>query len=162
MTELSKPNITNYDAFKLAERVFYGNVLEQSAAYVGASHLTYEGFNKFIEIVGKKEYFGWITQYLRIHSNRDKLAPYVESGLISGDHSEDFFIAVRLSYFSKEVIDNALKEGQIKVGMSFLEINDFFNRNFPSKSERVTKKTKVENEKMIRRARHFFLVNQVS
>lgn len=157
---LNSKNITNHDAFRLAERAIYGNTLEKSSAHVEATLLTFEDFNKFIEIIGQKEYFDWITQRLRIHLNREKLAPYLECGLISGDFSEDFFIAHLLSYYSKEVIDKAIAEGSICPKMSFLEINDFFYTKFPKKYQRTTKKVKEDNQRMVLLARYDFLKNQ--
>ncbi len=143
--------------FSLAERVFWGNVLERCQAYVNATQLSFEGFSKFLEIVGESDYRNWITQYLRVYLNREKLTPYLKSGLISGDHSEDFYIAVLLSYYPKELIDNLVNNGELKPGMSFLDINDYFNKKFPTKRIRLTKKIKEENENLIYRARVKYL-----
>lgn len=147
-------------AYKLAERVFYGDILERSAAYVGASLLSYEAKQKFLQMVGKSQYRNWISHYLCIHLNSEKLVPYLESGLISGDRSGDLFIAFLLAKCSTEYIDHALKYGYIKPGMSFIEINNHLIKNESFKSQRLTKKIKAENERLILEARISYLKNQ--
>jgi len=147
-------------AYKLAERVFFGDILERSKAYVEASILSYEAKEKFLQMVGQKQYHDYLSHYLCIHLNREKLQPYCTSGLISGENGNDFFIAFSLAKCSTEYIDHALEYGYIKPGMSFIEINNHLIQNKSYKFQRLTKKIKAENDRLIYAARALYLKNQ--
>lgn len=134
-------------AYRLVERISYGNILEKAQAYVEVSLLGHDADLKFFEMIDRKGYEDWSHLYLRIYLFRAHLQPYLDMGLISGDKFSQFAIANQLANSDKEVIDDLLSKELIKPGMSFHEIRKEFIRieSRQKKARRMTQKRMKEN-----------------
>ena len=134
-------------AYRLVERISYGNILEKAQAYVEVSLLGHDADLKFFEMIDRKDYEDWSHLYLRIYLFRAHLQPYLDMGLISGDKFSQFAIANQLANSDKEVIDDLLSKELIKPGMSCHDIRKEFIRieSRQKKARRMTQKRMKEN-----------------
>jgi hypothetical protein len=134
-------------AYRLVERISYGNILEKAQAYVEVSLLGHDADLKFFEMIDRKDYEDWSHLYLRIYLFRAHLQPYLDMGLISGDKFSQFAIANQLANSDKEVIDDLLLKELIKPGMSCHDIRKEFIRieSRQKKARRMTQKRMKEN-----------------
>ena len=134
-------------AYRLVERISYGNILEKAQAYVEVSLLGHDADLKFFEMIDRKDYEDWSHLYLRIYLFRSHLQPYLDMGLISGDKFSQFAVANQLANSDKEVIDDLLSKELIKPGMSCHDIRKEFMRieSRQKKARRMTQKRMKEN-----------------
>jgi len=147
LTNLICKEDSEIGAYRLVERITYGNILERSQAYVEVSLLGHEANLKFFEMIHRKSYEDWSHLYLRIYLFRAHLQPYLDMGLISGDKFSKFAIALQLSRFDKVVIDDLLSKNLIKPNTDFFYIRKEFMKleDQQIKARRMTQKRMKEN-----------------
>jgi len=147
LTNLICKEDSEIGAYRLVERITYGNILERSQAYVEVSLLGHEANLKFFEMIHRKSYEDWSHLYLRIYLYRAHLQPYLDMGLISGDKFSQFAIALQLSRFDKVVIDDLLSKKLIKPNTDFFDIRKEFIKleDQQKKARRMTQKRMKEN-----------------
>ena len=147
LTNLICKEDSEIGAYRLVERIIYGNILERSQAYVEARLLGHDAELKFFEMVNRKNYEDKIYLFLRIYLFRAHLQPYLDMGLISGDRFSQYAIALVLPDHSKEVIDDLLSKKIIEPGMSWFDISDEFKKIKKQKkrSRRMNQKRMKEN-----------------
>jgi len=147
LTNLICKEDSEIGAYRLVERITYGNILERSQAYVEVSLLGHEANLKFFEMIHRKSYEDWSHLYLRIYLFRAHLQPYLDMGLISGDKFSQFAIALQLSRFDKVVIDDLLSKKLIQPNTDYFYIRKEFMKleDQQKKARRMTQKRMKEN-----------------
>jgi hypothetical protein len=161
LTNLICKEDSEIGAYRLVERITYGNILERSQAYVEVSLLGHEANLKFFEMIHRKSYEDWSHLYLRIYLFRAHLQPYLDMGLISGDKFSQFAIALQLSRFDKVVIDDLLSKKLIQPNTDYFYIRKEFIKieDQQKKARRMTQKRMKENHFEMLQI-HFDRINQ--